>query len=230
MASAQDADSAEQVSLPDAYEVLERAIEAIGGEESIRKVNTQRMKGTFSIPAQGFSADILILRSAPDKVRIKVMSGGMTLVDRGTNGTDAWASQGPGAPPVLLKGKEKETALREGDYFSSLTPRTEYPEAETVGIETVNGERAYKLRLVDRGDKESFGYYSVENGLRLRAENDEGVQTFTKYEEHDGVLVPMAMEIAAVTPYGEIVQQMKMTSIEQNIDLARDAFSTPGSN
>ena len=130
----------------------------------------------------------------------------------------------------LLQGEEKQQALDEADYYASLAPREQFKSAETVGIEETDGEKAYKVKLVDKRGDESTAYYSVESGLRLRVETEDSTQVVKKYEEYEGVKMPVQMLITVMSPIGEMVQEMTFTKVEPNVDLPGNAFSRPGAS
>lgn len=222
--------------LPDGFEVLERALEALGGVEKLRKPKTTRSVGTFEMPSMGFSGPITIMRASPNKMRLIIEIPGVGQVDQGTDGAVAWTAQ-PGAGTQMLEGDEKAAMLRNADIERRFTPRKSFSKAETVGIETIRGEEAYRLELETLEGESRVEFFSVETGLQLREVTTETTNGFSieratdylEYAEFDGVKVPMKMLITMRTPQGEMVQHITFSSYEEDAELEAGAFAAPGS-
>jgi len=58
---------ADDSELPEADEIIDRHIEAIGGEDAIRAHSSATAKGAFEAPAVGMSADMTLYQVAPDQ-------------------------------------------------------------------------------------------------------------------------------------------------------------------
>ena len=58
---------AQEDKLPKAEEVLDRAIEGLGGKAALEKIRNRVSKGSFEMPAQGTKAAIVSYEAAPNK-------------------------------------------------------------------------------------------------------------------------------------------------------------------
>jgi hypothetical protein len=118
-----------------------------------------------------------------------------------------------------LEGDDLETLKTQGAFF----PATNYIEngyqLELEGMEMVDGEKAYILKVTDPKEEVSTEYYSAETGLKIRessvVETPQGevvsAQIFGDYQEKSGVMFPMTMSI-------EGGQKVVMTVKELNVN------------
>ncbi len=116
-----------QTKSKDANSVMVRYIEAIGGETALQKVNTIVSEGTFSMPAQKITADIVIRAARGDKFRSTITIPGMGVIEQGSNGTVVWEkSMMTGAR--ILTGEERVNALHDADPQAALRFKEYYQE------------------------------------------------------------------------------------------------------
>lgn len=226
------AGSVEAEALPEGFEVLDRAIAAAGGEKAFRKIKSSRMQGTFSMenpgmPGQTISGEVVMMRAAPNKMRLKIDIPQAGVVDQGTDGEVAWMQQ-PGMGLRMLDGQEKAEVLSQADYYRSLTPRKQYETAKTTGVEEIDGEPAYRVELTEKETgRETVEFFSVASGLRLRLSGAEQQIDYREYEEHGGIQLPMLLVLRVNTPFGELEQELRFQEIEQNAELKAASFAPP---
>ena len=83
--------AAQEAELPPAREVLDRFVEAIGGEKAVRKPKSLEMTGEFSMPANGISGELRLYTMAPDLLRVTIEIPGIGLTQEGYDGRTAWS-------------------------------------------------------------------------------------------------------------------------------------------
>src|SRR5687768_8055074 len=131
--------------LPDAREIINRHIKAIGGREAILAHKSMHATGTLSIPAQSISGPMEIFGAAnPDRVVIKFAIPGIGDIAEGFDGSHGW-SLSPMTGPMLKVGKELTQAKFDADFYSELRDPKNYPEVKTVEKTTFAGRPCYKV-------------------------------------------------------------------------------------
>jgi len=100
---------------------------------------------------------------------------------------------------------------------------------ELKGIEDVNGEKAYKLSVVDKEGKKSTEYFSMSTGYLLKVVSTQGegeqLQVVTtelsEYKPVDGVMVAHKIDIIGAAPFQ---LNMKVTEVMVNKPMADTEF------
>ena len=216
---------------PAASEIIAKYVTAIGGESEIRKITSMKQVGTLNVPAIGLSATMEAYMAAPNKMATKTSIPGMGEMLQGTNGTVAW-DVNPMAGPRLLADKELTAMSENADFYANLLYTSDrFASMETVGDTTINGEKAYAVKMVRKGSmKESMSYFSATSGLLMGGsssqESQMGVlqisQTVKDYKKFGSLLMPTRIE-QSMGP-----QSMVMTIQDVTINGAPEtAFAIP---
>lgn len=183
--------------LPSSTEVLQRNVEARGGEAAIRRHQHVTWKGKFAMPGMGLEGTVLLHASAPNLFHLAIEAPGLGAITQGYDGTVGWGDN-PMTGPTVNSGKELEMTAITSDLYADLNTAQYFSKIEVVGRETYAGQPAYKLAFTSKGGIELFSYYSVETGLMLGTTGDLPtpmgevfVETETAdWKEFDGVLYP----------------------------------------
>jgi hypothetical protein len=205
--------------LPAASAVLDRYIEALGGEEAIRRHQSVSWKGKFAMPGQGLEGDLALKAAAPNLFRLDITAPGLGTISQGFDGKVGW-SDNPMTGPTLTKGAELEMLQIQSDFYLDLHFAQHYPVLEVVSKENFADEPCYKLKATTAAGLETFTYFSVASGLQVGVEAD----------------VPTAMGdvwvktvIAGYKDYGgrvyPTVNRQEMMGTEQVITLEEPDFS-----
>lgn len=163
--------------------IYEEYIKAIGGKEAVEGINTLYAKYKGAMGPQ--EIEMTVKETKDGKSLSEIGAQGMTIQKSVFDGENGY---------VDVQGQKQdfdedqiEEAKKEAGLFSELeAPK----DAEVTGIETVDGEEAYVVKLSD----ELTSYYSVDSGLKLQSEAsaEEGSTTtvYSDYKEVDGVKFP----------------------------------------
>lgn len=209
---------------PELSTIVQRHIDAIGGAERWRKVDSLLVRGK-----DGFATFVWLWKS-PNRVRTEERDdahSGKTLV-MSFDGTTAWTSnpfQGTPDPRRLTDAERRqwETGLAIRSDLLDLPGKG--TALQLLGEETLSGRRAYKLSLVQPGRDEVLLWIDAETYLLLqRARNvvapwggEHLVTTaLSDYRRVRGVLVPHTFGTTACL-------------VEVNPELNDDAFRPPQS-
>lgn len=170
--------------------VYEDYIQAIGGQDAISSLNTMMMKGNASV--QGMTLSFTSKAAQGGKSLTLVEMNGMTLSKQVFDGEKGYASA-QGQKMDLTEQQIKDTKVTSG-----LFPELNVPDTATlVGIETVNDEEAYVVKLTDNVRE----FYSTTSGLKLATETTAeqmgqkitSTVSYQDYTEKNGVMVPMTL-------------------------------------
>lgn len=152
--------------LPDARELINRHIKAIGGREVILSHTSMHATGTLSVPASGMTGEMEIFTAAkPDRQFVKTTVKDIGDISEGFDGSHAW-SVTPMTGPMLKVGKDLQQAKLDADFYSDLRDPKNYPEVKTVEKATFDGRPCYKVSLKRIDGVEDFDYYDAATGLR----------------------------------------------------------------
>lgn len=215
--------------LPAVDQILAKHVQALGGEDAIRKVSSRIEKGTITAFG-GHQFPVEVFTKAPDK-RVFVMhlpnGDSITAFD----GHVGWIGA-PGRPVREMSGGELEGAKLDADFFFPLRlkemfTKLESEQAVKIGDREVNVVSGFAdnqpvLRL----------YFDMQSGLLLRsvryAESPLGRNPtridYADYRKEGGVKIPFRWTVAR--PSGRFTIQL--TEVEQDIPIDDGRFSKPG--
>ncbi len=219
-------------------EIVQKNLEAKGGEEAWMAVETARIGGTMRMggsAAGAVEAPFTIEFKRPDKVRVEFTMQGMTAV-QAFDGSVGWSVM-----PFLGKTEPEEMAedqLKQiKDQAELEGPLVNYKakghEVELLGEEDVDGTPAYKLKVTKANgdvdylflDAEYFVEFKTEAVRELQGNEVEISTVIGDYKEVDGLLFPHSMEIAYGG--GPANQVLTITDVELGVDIPESRFAMP---
>jgi len=166
-----DAEEESKIPLPSIDQVLAKYVEALGGEQAIRKVGSRVITGTQFIPTGvggGVPVPAAIERDqkSPNLV-VNIYHTPTYTISDGFDGTKAWAQDMMGRVNDLA-GIDQVRAKRDADFYLPLDLKQEYMQMQVQGVEKVNGHDAYVVVARPQGDSEERLYFDMQTGLLLR--------------------------------------------------------------
>ncbi len=182
--------------LPEARELIDRYIEAIGGRDAVMAQAEAVMTGEFSMPAAGITAQMKVAARPPAEQVVIVDLPGMGEMRTGVSRDLAW-SLDPFMGPRLIEGEEfkslldntiPEAVLRDPEYVESVS---------TVGRDEFLDQACYRVRIEWKSGRESHDCYAAESGLLIAMQSTETspmgeidmLSTLDEYREIEGVKV-----------------------------------------
>ena len=195
-----------------ADQILDRYVQALGGEAANRRLTGRVTKGEITIDGQ--SGTFEIYEKAPDKHLIVIQIPGVGSVREGFDGRVGWTAD-PADGVREVRGAELTDLRREADFYRELRLREVYPRIELKGAESVNGREAYALEMFPADRKPETMYFDKETGLLVRfdfvsdgPDGEERVENYLDdYREVDGVKFSFAGRHKAGSM--EIVQKVR---------------------
>ncbi len=208
-----------------AENVIERYIAAIGGRQKVQAI--EDVITVMSASIQGMTIETVNKQKAPDLFYNTMSMGGNVMQKQVFDGTRG---------KISAMGQSQEITgddLKDLKLQAALFPELRYVELgytlELAGIETLDGEDVYRVRLTSPTGSVRNEYFSLETGLRkstqISQETPMGSMTivtnYDDYREVNGVLFPFTIS----QHLGPQMLDMKVTSIEVNSGLSAAEFS-----
>lgn len=229
--------------LPSVDQILSKYVQALGGEQAIRKVTSRVITGTQYIPTGPggtipVPATIERSEKAPNLV-VNVYRAPMYTISDGFDGTKSWAQD--------LRGRVSDAgstdqmrAKRNADFYLPLDLKKTYMEMEVRRIESVNGHDAYVVIARPQGDRPERLYFDVQTGLLVRKwsalPTPAGNAPFqVDYEDYrdtgSGVKFPYLITMNPATPRTEPSTNatIRVIKVQDNAPLDSSKFAKPES-
>ncbi|MBI3137465.1 MAG: hypothetical protein HYZ15_02645 [Sphingobacteriales bacterium] len=192
-----------------ADEIINKHLEAIGGADNWRKVNSVKMEGVLQIQGAEVNVTLTVLHGKGMRQDISVM--GMTGYDIVTP-TEGWSFmpfQGQQTPEA----KTPEDLAEAQDELDAQGSLVDYAAkghtVEFLGKEDVEGTECYKIKINKKGgspetifiDPKTFYIVQSKTLRKANGQEMEVVTSFSNYEKlPEGVVVAKSMTL----PYGEL--------------------------
>jgi zinc protease len=170
-------------------DVLNKYLNAIGGEAKLRNVKTATIESQAEI--QGMKLTFLALHNENEAAyNQKVMMMGnvaSNVVVKGDNGKMSANGQSKVFSPEEIAGLKPDIHI-----FPELHYQSHGLNVTLDGIKEIEGEQAYKVVVSNGTAVSHVNYYSVKTGLKIMNENPKNGDTiYSNYEEVEGIKVPM---------------------------------------
>jgi hypothetical protein len=156
---------------PSVDEILAKYVQALGGEQAIRKISSRVITGTQTVPTGPggtvpYPATLERSEKAPNLV-VNVYRTPTYTISDGFDGTKAWAQD--------LRGRVTEPgpvdqirAKRYADFYLPLDLKQAYAKMKVDGVDRINGHDAYVVTAQPQGERAERLYFDVQTGLLLR--------------------------------------------------------------
>jgi ABC-type uncharacterized transport system substrate-binding protein len=163
--------------------VLERYFNAIGGKENFAKIKdmTQVMKASM----MGMEITLTSYQKAPHYLRIETAMGGNVMSTQLFNGEKAVITH-PQGKQEITEGPQFETMKMQAIMNMEMNYKDYGIVKKLEGIESVDGNDAYKVEVVTPQGQKSFEYYAVDSGLKIMTESPQGA---AKISDYRGVVI-----------------------------------------
>ena len=176
-----------------AESVIEKYIEAIGGEEKAAAIQSATIKQSSEIQGQQMSISTTHdLNAMKFEQEVSMMGQVMQKITM-ENGKATVSAQGQSQ---TLTDEQYEEAKMGMFIFPELHYEEMGYSFSLDGIQDVDGVQAYKVTVTNPTGSSVTNYYQVDDGLKVRSESPTvGTVTYKKYETVEGVKYPMEMNL-----------------------------------
>jgi len=240
---AADQSKPSEPALPTVDQILDKYIQALGGEQALRKVTSRVITSTQTIPT-GPGGQIAVptqaeqYRKAPNLV-LNVYHAPAYTISNGFDGKTQWSQDMNG---VVLDAFDLDTqrARRSGDLFEPLDLKQQYTRLVVRGMEKVNNRDAYVLIGLPAGDKAERLYFDVQSGLLVRKSSalptpvgDSPVQVdYDDYRDTgSGVKIPYIIRMSPASLRSELQTSttIQVQKVQDNVAIDDGKFTKPPS-
>jgi photosynthetic reaction center cytochrome c subunit len=213
---------------PDAYEILDKYLAAVGGAASLQKVTTRVEKGTLTAFG-GQHLPVDVYDKAPDK-RISVMhfpnGDSITAFD----GHSGWLTF-PGRPPHIMTAEENASASMDADLYLPVHLKTMRQKFIAGPGDKIDGRDTIQVVGRSEGQPPLRLYFDPQSNLLLRlvryTETPLGrLPTqidYSDYRDADGLKVPFRWSLAR--PGNRFTIQVDQ--LQQNVPVDDAKFTPP---
>ncbi|HSC54187.1 MAG TPA: pitrilysin family protein [Phnomibacter sp.] len=200
-----------------AVQVLQKSIDASGGEAAIAALKDITVAGKVDMMGQSFSFEQKNV--FPDGFSTAVKMGEMVLMSQLKKG-DAYSMTMQGANQDVDADMKKEMDAKAAFVEERYMLKSNEYKFELKGIEQVNGKDAYKVVITGPGGG-SQSFYDVATGLKVQEikEQDGGpmgklsvTTQFLDYKDYSGIKMPSSISIDA----GMLKQAISITDVKMN--------------
>ncbi len=195
---------AQQKPQPTVDELVAKNVEAKGGADALRALQSLRLTGKLLVNDGQIELVYVETRKRPGEIRTEATLQGMTAIEAydGTQGWKVSPFQGRKDPEKMSADDTKEL-IEEAEMEGPLVDwKAKGSTVEYLGTEDVEGTEAHKLKVVRKNGDVTFVYLDpdhfleirlvtqrMEHGAQIEVETDVG-----DYEKLAGVFIPFASE------------------------------------
>ncbi len=216
-------------------ELMQKAIEAEGGEANMRKVTTRVVEFDIDLESQGVQAHGTNYSKAPNKSAGETIftALGKTIGTEyeffdGTQGEDSLSF----APTDKYSGKRLEDIRIGSDLYGMLNWKTVFKKVEVIGTTKIDGEDTWIVSFESERGTAYREYYSAKTFLALRRDGLIASSTseqqipytisFSDYRDVDGIKLPFKTVNNNIAN-GNIVTTIK--SVKHNVPVDDKLFA-----
>ena len=214
-------------------EIVAKNIAARGGMERWQKVTTLRVTGVIN--DGGTEITTLQENKRPSKIRAEFTIQGMTGI-QAWDGSAGWQLMpfGGRRDPELVSTDDIKSLVEDADIEGPLVNwREKGHKVEYLGVESVDGTDAHKVRITRRNGDLTYVYIDAEHYLEIRIENvrkirgaeSESRTDIGNYETVEGLVIPFLFESGQKG--SQATQKLRITKVEVNVPVDDTRFAFP---
>lgn len=147
-----------------AEEVIQRAMDAMGGKEKVEAIESTHYRALAKTPF----GDVTVSVSAAKGGKLllqQVYAGGRVTVRIGSDGKTGWKHVSSSGQYVLMDENEVKDTASGADLTGVVLNLAErFPIAQTIDKTMFHDVMCWKVRLVDEKGNEGIGYFEVDSG------------------------------------------------------------------
>jgi hypothetical protein len=192
--------------MPSVDQLIARSVEARGGMEKMKAVQSIRMTGKMTM-GQGMEAPLMFERKRPKLMRMEFTVQGMTGI-RAYDGKTGWQLMpfGGKKDPEPMSVEDLQEADEEADIDGPLVDyKAKGYTVELIDKEKVEGSDAYKIKVNMKNGSVSYIYLDADTMLEIKNEGKRTIRgseiefesTFGDYKEVGGLLFPFSIQNGA---------------------------------
>jgi hypothetical protein len=218
--------------LPSADALLQKIVKATGGEQALRRHTHQKLTGTFELPAQGLSAEMVIHGAAPNLRNVHIEVPGFGQFLNGYNGSVAWRDD-PQSGAQILEGAQHNQTAQQADYYNTLNYHKNFQGRDVMARTEFGDKDCYEIKLTDKDGVEQQLFIDAETNLIAGTvrmiETPQGevevTTTIEEYKEFDGEMIGVVTR----ADFGGFQEQVITVTEVSFEEFDHEAFALPDS-
>jgi photosynthetic reaction center cytochrome c subunit len=223
----------EAESLPTVSQLLDRYVQALGGQKALNNIKTRILKTASVDPASKEFADIFV--KAPGKV-LHVKQSGAYSTYAGFNGKQAWQYDSAKSYWGLLDLGQRISLIQESELYPGSRLRSDYSQLAVLGKDKIGERDVYVLDGVSPEDAHERFFFDAGSGLLLRRRTEQqsifGLvpvqEDFEDYRRVDGVEVPFVTQWSSFRSFGiGFHSARRILEVHQNVEIPDEKFNPP---
>jgi len=216
---------------PSADQILEKYVQAIGGQAAYEKVTTRAMKGSVEMPDDNVTGTAQLYAQAPDRYRLTMDIPGSGVVETVLDGDHGW-EKNPDSGVHAMSRADLETAKRDHHFYRETRLKELYPKLGAVTPAKVNERPVYMIEAAPATGSAEKLYFDAETGLLLKRDFEritleDGIVQYEvfyrDYRDVDGLKLPATIEQRSP----DYTMILKFAEIRNNAPLETAAFAKP---
>lgn len=225
----------QEAPIPDAADLIEHHVAALGGRERLEAIRSLQIIGILN--ERGTLHPMFIDRRRPNLLRVRMMHGGELVFTEGYTGSRSW--EGPPDKEDCAPGPAAAAATRHAaEQFDDplIAARHTGTTVHVVGREQLGERSAYRVDVTQADGTAGSYYLDAHTGLLMRARSRRALHPgqaermidviYDDYRSVSGVLYAFrALERDDAT--GEPLTVMRVDWMEANVPLPDSAFAPP---
>jgi outer membrane lipoprotein-sorting protein len=218
-----------------ADEIVKKALDARGGIDKIKAVQSERVSGHVSFP-QGIQGTFVVELKRPLKMRAEISIDGQKIVRVYDGKSSGWMlnplAENKGVQP--LSSEDLQNIPDESDFDGPLVDyKTKGNQIELVGKENLDDKPVYRLKLTNKNGKVRFYFFDASSFQLMKWEGTQkaGDQElswesfFSDFREVQGLKYPFRIDQGS--PGTEIKQTLITEKIEIDPSISDSRFTKP---
>jgi outer membrane lipoprotein-sorting protein len=216
-------------------EIVKKSLEARGGAEKIKAVNSERITGHVTFP-QGMEGTFVVELKRPQKMRAEISIVGQKIIRVYNGKSEGWMVnpfvENKGIQP--LPPEELKNIADESDFDGPLVDyKDKGNQIELAGKQTLDDKPVYRLKLTNKNGNIRFYFIDASSFLLLKWEGlqKNGDQDlpwecyFSDFREVQGLKYPFRFDQGS--PGTEIKQTLAAEKIEIDPPIDDSRFAKP---
>jgi hypothetical protein len=216
--------------LPSLETVLQKYVDAIGGQEALAKVTTRVTKGKVDLVGVSRGGPVESYMKAPNKSLTVMDVHPIGVTKEGFDGHSGWFfSKKRGMRN--LNGPELAALIADADFYRDLRIKELYPTTKLLGKTKSGFRELYVVQAVPRQGVAEYFYFDVESGLLFRRDTtrhtSDGMVRAEMYygdwREVDGIRLPFSIS----QTMAEMTLAFTVLEVKHNVPLEEAVFRRP---
>ena len=218
-----------------AEEIVQKALEARGGVEKIKAVQTERVSGQVSF-SRGMAGTFVVELKRPLKMHTEITVEGQKIIRVYDGKSSGWMiNPFIGNKEVQpLPSEDLKTISDESDFDGPLVDyKAKDNQIELAGKEKLDDKPVYRLKLTNKNGDVRFYFFDASSflllkweGIRKNGEEDLPWESFFS-DFHDVQGLKYAFRIDQGSPGTEFKQTLIAEKIEINVPIDDSRFAKP---